>query len=677
MDQLSRLQSDFDELQRRVNERIGLVGTTALGAPSSLTDFAPIPTPAPTPTSDQQLRNGDESHSVGSWFEAAVVANDEFKEAAHWFSNNTPAAGQALSFIDARTSSVNKTLKNSAHSTYDPAFCDWDSTRGVARLTGTKSLDALLSGSPVTAGRTEYFGSRVALRNSQIVVPSGGGIAAMLYNNTGGSEDFMKAENTFHLSGVRRDNGTPPAGTTERRYKILAETDRGYSFLSDEYIDVNAPDDPSFATTDEYLTWDRIDGVLKYKVYRHDITAAKYRLLHEVTSGSNTYGDNGTIEAGHDNEGGYPVATNDRIVCYVATLDGALSNLPVDGVSDWADLWLNIPVPDPLTSAASGAQVFRLALTKALDRKMVDAVSTAANARVGSATAVFSALDTGRTATLFAADGVTVLHGPETITYVDATHVDFATNVATTNANVILYIVGGGDHGLLIDLLHLSYQDRAKFSFWPEDRNRTLQPTAAPTTTGQGGIGTGGDGGNPGDGGIGCITLDMPVTRWLGNTLTSSPYRLIRLGECLFSGNIVPNWVRHKPPSHTEDVQEVTVETGSWFYDLYFECSPGHPLILETLDVNGTPVSKCRRGDKMLIHVDGHIRRKRIKRIIATGRSAEVGTFTLQSGHLYAAGRPKFKSVFHQALFWLLGKKVPIVAGVFHNRKIDDPGGIQ
>ena len=666
-DNLEKLQQDFDELQRRVNERLAGDSSGTGPAAGSSTDFAPIPTSPPAPTSDQALRNGDQSHSVGSWFEAVVAANDEFKESAFWFSNDTAAAGQALSFIDARTNSVNKTLKASNHSTYDPAYCDWDSTRGVARLTGTKSLDAPLSGSPVVAGRTEYLGARIALRNSQIVVPAGGGIAAMLYDNT--ALDFMKAGNVFHLSGVRRGTVT---GVTERRYKILAETDRGYSYLSDEYIDVNAPDDSSFATADEYLTWDQINGVLKYKVYRHDITAGKYRLLHEVTSGANTFGDNGTIEAGHDNEGGYPAATHDRVICYVATLDGALSNLAVDGVNDWDDLWLNIPVPDPLASAASGNQVFRLALTVALDRKLSDVTSTAGSKTVGSPTGAFTALDTGRMGTLFAADGVTILHGPEALTFNDATHIDFATNVATNQAGVILYIVGGGDHGLLIDLLHLSYQERAKFSFWPEDRNRTLQPTAAPTTTGQGGIGTGGDGGDPGDGGIGCVTFDTPITRWLGNVLTANPYRLIGLRECLFSGNLAPNWVSKKPTTRTLNLHQVTVETGSWFYDLYFESSPGHPLVLEHLDTMGRAVEKLRVGDEVLIHVDGQMRRKKIKRIVATGQPSDVGTFMLSANHLYAVGAPRFKSAIHRFIFWVLRRKLPVIGAMSRNVKRDD-----
>ncbi len=663
---LEKLQQDFDELQRKVNERLGSdsLGTGPASGPS--TDFAPPPTPPPSPTSNQQLRNGDANHSVNTYKDAvAAPATDKVLECAYWFSSDGPAAaGQTLDVTtDSETSSVNDTLKAVGHSTYSATRCDWDSVRGNVRMTGLSTLDALLSGSPVGAGRTEYFGSRVALRNSQIVVPAGGGIAAMLYDNN--ALDFMKAGTAFHLSGVRRG---PVTGVTERRYKILAETDRGYSYLSDEYIDANAPDDSSFTTSDEYLTWDRIDGVLKYKVYRFDVTAGKYRLLHEVTSGSNTFGDNGTIEAGRNDEGGYPVATHDRVICYVATLDGALSTLAVDGVDDWDDLWLNIPVPDPLASAASGNQVFRLALTMALDRKMVDAVSTAGSVKVGSATGDFTALDTGRIGTLYDADG-NILHGPEALTFDTTTEIDFATPVATDNVSATLYIVGGGDHGLLVDLLHLSYQDRAKFSFWPEDRNRTLEPTAAPTTTGQGGIGTGGGGGDPGDGGLGgCIPLDCPTWVYEGNHARAIPFSLLRRGMAMFSGNLVPNWTLGRSPlSETDNLHVVSFENGVWV-----PCSPRQPFYTSMVDREGTMAHRLKPGDFAVTVRDGRVETSRIVEVLATGKPAKVGTPHLSPGHSYVAGYLKLPW-YEQLWRWLWPKDRGPSGGILHNRKPLEP----
>lgn len=635
MDQLSRLQSDFDELQRKFNEQSGTAGQrTELGAVSTI-DFKPVAVPPAAPAADQQLRNGDGSHSVNTWKDTvAAPGTDKVLECAYWFSSAGPAAlGQVLDVTtDSETSSINDTLKSVGHSTYNAARCDWDAAHGVIRMTGLSTLNAPLSGDPVFPGRTEYFGARIARRNSTIVIQDDTHIAAMLYNNTPGAEDFMQSGIAFHLDGAVRG---VPTGITQRKYKVLAKTDRGYEFLSDELDRADAPNDASFGSNvDVFLEWSRIDGVLSYEVYRHDISAGKYRRLKTITSGSNTYGDNNSIEK--DDVGSYPPASDNRVKCYVATVTGALSNLAIDGVSvEWDDLFLNIPVPTPLLSAASGKQIFRLQMTKAMDRQMADATSTATSTTVGSATGEFTAVDTGRVATLYAADGVTVLHGPEAITYVDATHVTFATAVATTNADAVLYIDGGGDHGLLIDVLHLSYIERARYSSWPEDRTRTLSPTAVPNTSGQGGVGSGGDSGDPGDGGLGgCVEISTPVATLFGNNCLSMPFSAVRRGQVLRSGNLFPNIVNDIVLSDCENLYIVRTANR-----LELPCSEGQVLFASMIDTRGTPVSRLQVGDFILTCFDGVDACSPITEIRATGKRARVGTFSLGPDHRYFAGR--------------------------------------
>src|SRR6185503_11468227 len=115
-----------------------------------------------------------------TWFDAvASPTADEGKECAYWFSNDAPVVGQVLSFINALTSSVNKTLKayindGGVHSTYDPAYCDWDRALGQMRLQGTKSLDAPLPNNRVAVPNRAalYVGAVIALRNEQIRVPA-------------------------------------------------------------------------------------------------------------------------------------------------------------------------------------------------------------------------------------------------------------------------------------------------------------------------------------------------------------------------------------------------------------------------------------------------------------------------------------------------------------------------
>lgn len=660
--QLEVLEQDFREVERRLNEMrgVGSGQVTALGAVSPI-DFRPPPADPARPSADQQLRDGDLSHSTGSWWEAVVAVNDEFRECAHWYSNDAPIAGQVLSFIDARTSSVNKTLKTPAHSQYDAHYCDWSVPAGYARMTGTKSLDALLPASPVVPGRTEYFGSIIARRNSTIVIKESTRIAAMLYDND--AHDFMKSGVLFHLSGGTRGN---PAGTTQRKYKVLAKTDRGYEFLSDELDLTDAPDDVSFGpNVDVGLSWPRIDGVLAYEVYRHDITAGKFRLLKTVTSGANTYGDNNRID--RDDVGSYPPASDDRVKCYVATVTGELSNLVVDGIgADWRTLFLNIPVPSTLASAASGNQVFRLALTEAMDRQMVDAISSAGSPTVESATAEFTALDTGRSATLKDADG-NILHGPDSITFVDATHVNFSTNVATNNADATLYIVEGGDHGLLIDLLHLSYIERAKFGYYPEDRTRTLQPTAVPNVLSQGGLGPGGDTGDPGDGGLGgCITLDCPTWIYEGNWARAIPFSFLKRGCAMPSGNLSPNYSQDLLISETDNLHIVRFENR-----IEVPCSPGQCFFMSHVDFRGTAARCLKRGDFAITMRDGRLERSRVVEVIATGKTARVGSPALTPGHSYFAGYLRLPW-YERFWRWLWPKDRGISAALLHNVKNRD-----
>lgn len=633
MNDLQILRQDVDRLTRQVSEMGGLNERTALGAESPVEPL-PIPPATAVPPASNSIRAGDISHSVNTWFEAvAAPGTDKVLEAAWWYSTAGPAAaGQALSFINALTSSVNDTLKAVGHSTYDGTRCDWGLPAGIARMTGLSVLNAPFPSNSVYPGRPMYLGAIIARRNATIVITSDVHLYAVLYNNTAGELDFMKSGVAFHLDGSVR--GVPGA-TTERRYKVLAETDRGYEFLSDELILAAAPTDASFGSNvDVFLTWPRIDGVLRYRVFRHNVVAGTFDELKQITSGSNTYGDNNSVfDAG---VGGYPAASDDRVKCYVASPAGDLVDLPVDGVAlQWAPLFLNIPVPTPLDKSGTGNQVLRLGLTKALDRQMVDAVSVAASNSISSLTGAFTALDTGRIATLSAPDG-TVLHGPEAITFVDATHVTFATNVATSNDPCTLYIVAGGDHGLLIDMIHIGYIPRSAYAPYFEDLNRILFPTAAPNTSSQGGLGTPGDSDDPGDGGItrGCVELSTPVVTLSGNARVSVPFSEIRRGQMLVSGNLTPNTVIDILESETVNLCVVKFENG-----IELRCSPDHRIWTSAYDTHGTSVSRLERGDSALTYVDGVLETAHVVEIQTTGLCAKVGTFKLAPGHAYIAGR--------------------------------------
>lgn len=674
MNKQEQLRADVSRLQLQLNDIGAQLGANQTQPPTISSpdkSFQPIPVTT-SPSAVNQIRNGEASHSNNTWYEAvAAPTADKGKECGIWFSNDAPVAGQVLDFTTGITNPTNKTLKafvndGGVHSTYNAAYCDWDRARGIIRLTGDKSLDQPLSSNRVvTPNRpVQYVGALIALLNSTIVIPSDCHVYAGIWDNTNSAPrpDWLQGS-AFALSGSVR--GTP-AATTERRYKVLAFTDRGFTYLSTEVTLGSAPSDAAFATSDVFLSWRVVPGILRYAVYRQDITAAKYRLLRtDIIGGS--YVDNGSLV--DDDVGGYPSATDTLLKAYTATRDGDLGNVPVDG-SPWAVLSLNPAIPRDYDQGTTTAeQVLRLGLTKALDRRMIDAVSVAASTTVQSATGNFTALDTGRLATLYAADGVTVKHGPEAITFVDATHVTFATAVATSNTGAVLYIVGGGDHGLLIDALHMSYVPGAAFAANPEDDRLTKggqNPIAAPSSSSQGGAGGGGDI-DPGGGGIGCVTLDCPIGVMVGHRLESLSWRAILTGEFLFSGDLRPNQVFRKPTARTESLQLVRIRA-SWLYDIELPCSPKHRVITEPLDSRGRAVEDLRPGDRILSNIDSVVERRSIRKIVNTGQEANVGTFVLGSGHVYSAGRVHYRSWFHLWIARLL-RIHPVVGVLSHNEK--------
>lgn len=679
-----RLRQAVERLQRQMPEALSGDGsaTGSLMPPTVGSQF-PVPTPipvTPAPSAVSQIRNGEIGHSVDTWFNPppGSPTGDVGKEAAFWYSNDAPFAGQLLDFTDARTTSVNKTLKSflndgGVHSTYDFNYCDWDRATGEARLTGDRTLDAPFPNNRcVTPNRAvEYLGALIARRNSTIVIQSDNHIFCGLWDNSSLAPrpDWI-AGTPFVVSAVVRE-GTPPS-TTERRYKVYAFTDRGYTYLSAETSVIDAPSDVAFADFDVYLSWKRIPGILQYWIYRFDVVANKFRLLKKIGSGNANYGDNGRVEL--DDVGGYPSATNTTPIAYVATREHELDNVAVDG-QPWTPLVLAPAIPDDYDlGQTTGEQVLRVGMTKAMDRMMVDVISTASSSSVESDTGEFSSLDTGRTATLLDADG-NILHGPESITFVDATHATFATAVATSNVGAVLYILEGGDHGLLIDAIHISYVQGAAFAAYPDDLNRLdnggQNPIAAPNHSSQGGSGGGGDPG-PGGGTVGCIPFDCPVNVWVGHTLESWPWKAIQTGrDYLFSGDLRASRVLAKPTSYTDNLHLLRVRA-SCLYDIEVPCSPRQPVITERIDGIGRAVEHLSPEGYALISIDSQVKRMQIREIVATGEHADVGVFTMELGHVFSAGYVRYRTPLHRLIGWALkvfGRRAPVVGILLHNAK--------
>lgn len=668
--QVNRLQLELSDLQTRLNGG-GSIQPPILNSP--LPTLTPIPALAP-PSAVNQVRNGEAGHSNDTWFSPPPGAptSDAGKECAWWFTHDPPVSGQVLDFTVSPTNPDNHTLKafindGGVHSNYDAAYCDWDRAGGVIRLTGDKTLDAPLPNNRLVIPNrpTQFLGALIALRNATIVVPDALRVFAGLWDEVLG--DWIAGAAPFVVNHSVR--GTP-SGTTERRYRILAHTDRGFNYLSEEEVVANAPSDAGYSTADVLLTWQSIPGILEYKVYRHDVTAGKFRLLSEIGSGANSYVDNGSVL--NDDVGGYPAGTTNTPRAYVATQSQDLLDLPVDG-EPWAPLFLNIPVPsDYDVSTTTGEQALRLGMTMPLDRRMIDARVTNGSQNLQSDSAIFTTLDVGRAITV--SDGVNT-HSTTISALVDEENVTMAAAWPHANAvDATVTITGGGDHGLLIDAIHLSYVSGAAFAPNPDDGNRLANggqnPITAPTSSSQGGAGGGGDTGG-GEGGIitfgGCIALDCPVNVLIGSGVESLIWRAVQTGETLFSGNLRPNRVVRKPIRRTLNLQLVRIKA-SWLYDIEVPCSPQHPLITNFLDSQGRAVQYLREGDKVLVSINGHVTRKPIREIIDTGQACDVGTFALYPTHIYSAGR-----IYRRGwLGRLLGRwfKEPVVGALCHNKSL-------
>lgn len=685
MDRLSKLEQDVDEIWIRLS---GASGGNDLALPPNLTPLSPPSTnfiPAPTtvvPSAVNQLRNGDLSHSVNTWFESvAAPAGDAGHECAYWFTNDAPVNGQVLSADNSLTNPGvdNTTLKFEGHPFYDPDFSDWDRANGYGRFQGTTTIDAPLPSNIAKPGQTEFLGAIVARRDigypdAVIVIPESCKAFAGVWDDTGGQLDWLHGT-AFNLDATVRG---APASTTERRYKIYAKTDRGYSFLSTEVTVVDAPSDAAFlaGNTDVLLSWDGIPGILEYDIYRHDITDAKFRILESIGNGANQYADNGSVNIDND-AGGYPSATNTTAIAYVATNSGVLRRLvTVDGVAPfWPTLFLNIPVPSTYDqSVTTDAQWVRMGLTEALDRQMTDGVATMGDETLTTTTTTFSSQDVGRDIVVSDSDDNVLETSIDTVT--STTEIEMVDPWPFANADpVTVYVVEGGDHGLLVDLIHTSYVSRSAYAPNPEDLNRTLQPAATPNGSSQGGPG-GAGGIDPGGGGVGCIALDTPVLTMIGEKYSAVPFEKLIKGDVLFSGFLQCNAVYELSTVQTNNLYVLRTENG-----IELECSAKHPVIRSRMDTEGLAVEKLRIGEHILTVVNGRLERTAVKEIFNTGLSARVGSPSLYPTNIYFAGKRYYSSPWERVKGWIKKKLTGQKDQRFiasHNRKpqenpVDNP----
>lgn len=311
------------------------------------------------------VKNTDFGHSFDTYYHNPSAGDDERFECWNVYRHTVPTAAQQLleDSIHSGVLVANSTaLPDAGRSDTPNVDPDWDRAKGVARLGSTSTIDFPLPASLLNVynpGRTLYCGLIVAKRSVDVTVP--GGLFAGLWNNAATFRDWLPAS-AFAITGATV--GTPGA-TTSRDYLVVAYTDWGRTITSAAVTVANAPADGNFVSGSVYvkLSWTPMAGVISYEIYRK--TGAVYDLLAKESI-ANGYFDQGAIRTA--GIAGYPATDDTNAIAYVATPDGVLDSLPVDGVdAAWqlVDFAINIPSTFALADATDKIWL-RIGLTQAL-----------------------------------------------------------------------------------------------------------------------------------------------------------------------------------------------------------------------------------------------------------------------------------------------------------------------
>lgn len=582
--------------------------------------------------------------------------------------NITAAAGggthtiqQKLITTTAATSATNNELKTTAHSTYNLRYSRWDGTNGWAELTGTMSVDALIPSNLVDASTPlARVGLIAAKRNSYIEIPEDCLLSCGIWDNTSGQRKFLTGDVGFTATLV----GT--AGATERRFKVLLTSDRGFSILSNEVTIANAPADGAFSSTSYIsMSWARQAGQLQVDIYEYLPGSGTYRLLSQVSSAT-SYIHLGSYLS---TEAGYPSSTGTALSATFSTRTGEMADLATNGVSaSWNTIILPNEVPSTYNKGnTTDRQFVRLWLTVAPNLYITGCTTngtveiTAPTAGGSIPTAFPSEYATlfsgGLTAEVYDSNG-TLITTTTTVGRVSDTVLELATSIATGTGRQIR-IVGGGFHGVYVDKIHLGYQQNTSYAPNPLDV-RTLQPRAAPSSSSQGGVG----GGGGDDGGIIlCVADDTPVKLAQGGWMQIGD---TRPGYLWAGGHLKENILIHLKPGFAS-VRRVRSANGCEVY-----CTDTERFIVFEGDEKGMPLMRLRVGDPVLTEIDGFYQQSTISEISGLLPSRRVLTPTLSDNHLFIAGRIRFTGL-QKVWHWL--KRIALRRGfaggfVLHNAKL-------
>lgn len=341
MDRFSQLENDLLRLRSKVAQleripRDALVpGATGSGATlGAVLNF---------------LRNGDLSFSENHYNDAPPPSGaDDEKEAAHFYTHT--AGTTALVEGSAQALASNGHTVNNPAGAADP---QWDRTNGALQWGSTKSIDCPLPRKMAQPSKLMYVGFVARKRTAGIVIPAGLRLGIGFHDNTAGQRKYLEG-GQFTLTAAVVNT---PAATTSRKYKIIATTDWGETYESNEVTLAGAPSDASYVTNFVYvrLEWTKVIGVTRYDIYR--LTGATYVLAGQIFDGKTGFNEMNNYLAA---AAGYPVTSGTNARAYV--------EIDFDDLTtDWQGYVANVPVPQTYNSSlTTDKQWLRLTLSQAL-----------------------------------------------------------------------------------------------------------------------------------------------------------------------------------------------------------------------------------------------------------------------------------------------------------------------
>lgn len=568
------------------------------------------------------------------------------------------------------STAVNNELKTIAHTTFNPRYSKWDSTNGQGDMTGTTSIDALMPTNNIDATTPLARVSLIAARlNQYIEIPTASSMVAGIWDNTSGQREFLTGDIGFNVQVI----GTP--GTTQRKFKALLTSDRGFQILSDEIVITNSRPDGSLSSTDFIqMSWKQQAGQLQVDIYEYYTPDAQYRLIAQVSSSTSFIYEGGYIEV----VSGYPTATSTVRNATYPTVTADMSDLAINGISPtWDTVNFPIGVPSNYNKGnTTNRQWVRLWNTVAANIFISSGVITDGSdvitipdGAINTAAFASGGYESG-SASLYV-NLVVEIYDADDVLLLTSSILDPLSNIsiqlndnAPATSNGKIRIVGAGFHGILIDKVHLGYQQNTTYAPNALD-NRVLQPIAAPAESSQGG-GTGGGGG--GGGIIPCVVGRTPIEQFDGEW---KQIARCNEGEMWADVGSEPNLLtKLKVSQRVEKVRRVRSANGCEVV-----CTDGESFMTDRTDYRGTFLFRLRVGDPVLTKIDGRVVQSKIAEISAYIGEEIVYTPSLSNSKLFIAG--EWKPGWWQRLVtrFRTGRKVR--GGlVLHNQKPIDPNEV-